>query len=562
MKQELTGTQALLKRLTEHGTEIIFGIPGGNNLPIYDALMTSNIRHILAKHEQGAGFMAQGMSRTTGKPAVCMATSGPGATNLITAVSDAWSDSVPMIAITGQVPQHLMNTDAFQEVDVISMVHKITKRAYYITSADEIQSTIDDAFHVASSGRPGPVLIDIPKDVQLEKCIWNDIPVPFKNSGCEYSTNDIRSIRDMLQESESPIIISGHGSVLSGADDEIKSIAQKQQIPVVTTLHGIGILPHNHPYNMGMAGMHGFKLANALLAKSDLILALGIRFDDRLTGNIHEFCPNAKVIHIDINARELNRLKNAHLAIKADIKELLQELMPFIKEQQRTDWTDRINALREKYNGMRIMEEVDPGMFIRMISQIAENDAIITTDVGQHQMWVAQSYQFEHPGKLLTSGGQGTMGFGLPAAIGAAIANPDKQVICFTGDGSLLMNIQELATLAELQLNIKIIVLNNSALGMVRQQQQLFYDRNYSASCYHKQFDFGAIAKAFQIDSINFEMKHDNISLIHKWLTKKGPALIDVRVEENEVVTPIIKPGKSVDTVLDCEKEVAVSMYQ
>ena len=562
MKQELTGAQALLKRLSEHGTEIIFGIPGGNNLPIYDALMTSEIRHILAKHEQGAGFMAQGMARTTGKPAVCMATSGPGATNLITAISDAWSDSVPMIAITGQVPQHLMNTDAFQEVDVISMVHKITKRAYYITSADEIQSTIDEAFHIASSGRPGPVLIDIPKDVQLEKCIWNDLPVPSKKSGCEYSTNDIRSIRDMLQESESPIIISGHGSVLSGADDEIKTIAQKQQIPVVTTLHGIGILPYNHPNNIGMAGMHGFKLANALLSKSDLILALGIRFDDRLTGNIHEFCPNAKVIHIDINARELNRLKNTHLAIKADIKELLQELMPFIKEEQRTDWIDRINALREKYNGVRIMEDVDPGTFIRTISQIAENDAIVTTDVGQHQMWVAQSYQFELSGKLLTSGGQGTMGFGLPAAIGAAIAGPDKQVICFTGDGSLLMNIQELATLAEMKLNIKIIVLNNSALGMVRQQQQLFYKQNYSASCYHKQFDFCAIAKAFQINSINFEMKHDNISSIHKWLTKKGAALIDVRVEENEVVTPIIKPGKSVDTVLDCEKEVAASIYQ
>lgn len=562
MKQELIGAFALLKRLTQHGIDTIFGIPGGNNLPIYDALQHFNIRHILAKHEQGAGFMAQGMARATGKPAVCMATSGPGATNLITTISDAFSDSVPIIAITGNVAQELRGTEAFQEVDIVDMSKNITKKAFSINSANDIQKTIDEAFRIATSGRPGPVLIDIPKDVQLETCTWINFPIALLTSENDYSTNDIRSIRNMLQESQRPMIIAGHGIALSGASNELKILIEDQQIPVVTTLHGIGILPYNHPFNIGMAGMHGFKLANGLLAKSDLIIVLGARFDDRFTGNINEFCPDAKVIHIDINAKELNRLKAAHIAVRADLKDILSELDPFISIFDRTDWIKEVQALKKQFNGEKELKPESPEWMIRNISQIAEEDAIITTDVGQHQMWVAQCYQFSHPGQLLTSGGQGTMGFGLPAAIGASIANPDKQVICFTGDGSLMMNIQELATLTELQLNIKIIVLNNSALGMVKQQQQLFYNQNYSASRFGGGFNYQALAGAFGIDSKKMILGNEDMSRLNRWLKEPGASLIDIQISDREVVTPIMQPGKSVNAMMDCRKETLSEMLQ
>lgn len=555
MKQQLTGAQALLKRLEQHGITTIFGIPGGNILPIYDAMEHSNIHHILAKHEQGAGFMAQGMARSTGKPAVCMATSGPGATNLITAISDAWSDSVPMIAITGQVPQNLCNTDAFQEVDVLSMVSKITKKSYYITSAEDITSIIDEAFRIASEGRPGPVLIDIPKDVQLDSCEWSVNPIAQIRKADEFSSSKIEQISAIIENSQRPIIVSGHGSILAGVSDEIRWLAENQQIPVVTTLHGIGILPTNHELNIGMAGMHGFKTANALLAKSDLILAFGIRFDDRLTGKVNEFCPDATVIHIDINARELNRLKAAQHTLNAHLKPTLKTIIKTLSGKLRPIWIKEIREIEHQRGANHIDDISTPEGFIHSISQMANNDAIVTTDVGQHQMWVAQSYQFHSPRHFLTSGGQGTMGFGLPAAIGAAVANPDKQIICFTGDGSILMNIQELATIAELNLNIKIIIMNNAALGMVRQQQQLFYKQNYSASRYANGFDFTAIAHAFKINAMQVQLDSFDSSSIYNWLATPGASVLDVCIDETEMVTPTMQPGRSVESMLDCKKE-------
>ncbi|MBN2166836.1 MAG: biosynthetic-type acetolactate synthase large subunit [Marinilabiliaceae bacterium] len=562
MKHEFTGAQLLLKRLQQHGIDIIFGIPGGNILPIYDAMKGFSIRHILAKHEQGAGFMAQGMSRSTRKASVCMATSGPGATNLITAISDAWSDSVPMVIITGQVSQSMKNTDAFQEVDIVSMVATITKKSYYVASASDIVPIVDEAFKIAESGRPGPVLIDIPKDVQLQQCVWDDRSIISQTVSSEIDKNKIAELATLLNASKKPVIISGNGAIISNVSFEIKKLVEKQNIPMVTTLHGIGILPSDHPMNLGLAGMHGFKLANKMLSNADLVLAFGIRFDDRLTGNINEFCTNATIVHIDISARELNRLKPAKFIINANLKDVLSPLVNLIGFKNRDKWINEIFDFRASFNENDCVEEGSPEWLINTISKLADKDAIVTTDVGQHQIWVAQSYQFNKPKTFLTSGGQGTMGFGLPAAIGAAVANPDKQIICFTGDGSLLMNIQELATMAELGLNIKIFVINNSSLGMVRQQQDLFYNQNFEASRYAYQFNFRNIARAFNIDASAFSCDRIDFISLQSFMMKKGPFLFDITIDETEMVTPIFEPGRSINNMKDCKRTIVFNNIQ
>lgn len=543
--QKVSGAKILTKMLLHHDVTTIFGIPGGNILPVYDAIYESPIKHILASHEQGACFMAQGMSRSTHNPAVCMATSGPGATNMITAVSDAFSDSVPIIIITGQVPTNLRNTSAFQEVDISNMVQKITKRYYYIDNIEKLAVTINEAFILATNGRPGPVWIDLPKDIQIAETFFEPFDsIRLIETEIHDIQNSINQLNNLLQTAVKPVVIAGHGVIISKTEKYLCEFTEKTGIPVVTTLHGITSMDNNHPLYYGMAGMHGSVITNNLLNNADLILALGIRFDDRLTCNINKFCPNAKIIHIDINSPELNRVKKITLKIKGDLKEWLPILA------QTAIKTDHKHTISEIYrNNSQEDNYFSPSQWIKSYAASLPANVIITTDVGLHQMWVARYFPFKSSDLFITSGGQGTMGFGLPAAIGAATANKDKQVICFTGDGSLLMNIQELATLAELRLNITIVVMNNAGLGMVRQQQKLFYKQHYSASHYNKAIDFAAIASAFGIKAIKSSINHkENI----KELTGNNkPFLIDLQIDADKMIWPMVTPGESIDSMIN-----------
>jgi acetolactate synthase-1/2/3 large subunit len=542
--ENLNGAQVLVHRLQMHGIHTIFGIPGGNILPFYDALYQSPIRHILAKHEQGAAFMAQGMARITQKPAVCVATSGPGATNLVTALADALFDSVPLVAITGQVSQALKGTEAFQEVDMVTLTKGITKHTFYITDVNQIASTVDEAFHLAASGRLGPVLIDIPKDVQQAHCQYNGNRIELESLiECDLSTFQIREFIRMVHQAQRPVIIAGHGVILGNAMDELRYFAETRQIPVVTTLHGIGCLPPTHPLYLGMAGMHGSQQANEVLNSADLVIALGMRFDDRLTGNLNRFCTNAQFIHIDIDAKQLNRLKQVELAIKGDLKMVLQAINPSLQKCSKSNCYN--NSLVES----ALADESDlPKSFMQELASYLPENLIVTTDVGQHQMWVAQAFPFAKPGNFLTSGGQGTMGFGLPAAIGAALTIPHRKVVCITGDGSLMMNIQELATLAEVGANITIIVLNNGGLGMVRQQQELFYHNHLSASQTTRRINFEALATAFGLNANSIRM--DEFGKLPHLLNAIGPCLIDVDTRSDNMVWPMVKPGFSIDKMM------------
>lgn len=539
------GAQLLIELLKQQGIHTIFGVPGGSILPVYDALHGSGIRHILARHEQGAGFMAQGIARATGRPAVCMATSGPGAVNLLTAISDAFSDSVPVIAISGQVPQALMGTAAFQEVDIVAMTRGITKRSFLVTDVNALPGIVDEAFRIAVEGRPGPVWIDIPKDVQLASFTGHLLPRhPLLANTPPDCTLDIDAIGQMLQGASSPAIIAGHGIVLADASSQLQHIAEQLKLPVVSTLHGLGAMPASHPLNRGMAGMHGHDAANRTLLDADVIIALGIRFDDRLTGKITEFCPHARFVHVDINPNEHNRIKQVELAVVADLKVFM------------TQWAAQLKDVR-LVDGMMgdqvVADEPDtPGRWIRSFAELLPADAIVTTDVGQHQMWVAQWFPFSPAMPLLTSGGQGTMGFGLPAAIGAAVAYPHRKVVCFTGDGSLLMNIQELATLAELKLNITIVLMNNAGLGMVRQQQHLFFGQRFSASQYHHTTHFGAIARAFGIGAVEASMGDGAVGVSKKELMASSPLFINLMVDGHEMVSPIMQPGHSIQAMMAC----------
>ncbi len=543
--QPANGAKLLIELLKQQGVHTIFGVPGGSILPVYDALHGSGIRHILARHEQGAGFMAQGMARTTGQPAVCMATSGPGAVNLLTAISDAFSDSVPVIAITGQVPQALKGTAAFQEVDIVAMTRGITKRSYCVTDVNALPDIVNEAFRIAVEGRPGPVWIDIPKDVQLAVFSGQSLAGSVVSiSELPNHLADIDAIHRMLEGASSPVIIAGHGVVLANASNSLQLIAEQLNIPVVSTLHGLGVMPSTHYLNMGMAGMHGLDAANRTLHQADVVIALGIRFDDRLTGNVSEFCPNARWVHVDINPSEHNRIKQVELAITADLKWLLPQWAEQLTDAAMTAFADGSVCAD--------WEPDTPQSWIRSFAALLPPDTIVTTDVGQHQMWVAQSFPFTPTTSFLTSGGQGTMGFGVPAAIGAAVANPHRKVVCFTGDGSLLMNIQELATLAELNLNITIVMMNNAGLGMVRQQQHLFYGQRLSASEYHHTTHFGAIARAFGIGAVEASMGDGSVGFSKKELMASSPLFIHLMVDDHEMVSPIMQPGHSIQAMMAC----------
>ncbi|HEX2936514.1 MAG TPA: biosynthetic-type acetolactate synthase large subunit [Bacteroidales bacterium] len=543
-----SGAEIIIKMLEMHQIDTIAGIPGGANLPLYNALYSSKIRHILARHEQGAGFIAQGMARSTGNPAVCFATSGPGATNLITAIADAKLDSIPIIAITGQVPSALMGTDAFQEADTYGMTIPITKHNFLVHDASELIPTINKAFTIATEGRPGPVLIDVPKDVQTQivevEKFYTEEPA---KSDTSVSTSIINQAAAMINASTKPVFYIGGGIMSSEAHREVIAIAEKNFIPVTSTLMGLGCIPYNHPLHIGMLGMHGARYTNHILEEADLLIALGVRFDDRATGNIAQFCPHAAVLHIDIDPAELNKIRMANLGIAGNVKDILRQIEPLVSINKRESWIDRVNQLRKEQPFNYPVEKniFHPLNLIRTIGSLADDNAIITTDVGQHQMWTAQAYPFMQSRTFLTSGGLGTMGFGLPAAIGAALANPKRKVICFSGDGSILMNIQELATLAELNLNVTIVLLNNGHLGLVRQQQELFYDGNYIASKFDIQPDFAAIAIGFGIAGMDLGTSSDPYTTLQNTLESQRPCLINVPIDYKELVTPMVPPGKA-----------------
>lgn len=544
-KTRFTGAQLIVHLLERQGITTVAGIPGGTVLPLYDALSQSTqIRHVLARHEQGAGFIAQGMARTQGKPAVCMACSGPGATNLVTAIADARLDSIPLICITGQVPSSMIGTDAFQEVDTYGISIPITKHNYLVRDISELPQVISDAFRIAQSGRPGPVWIDIPKDVQTAEIEIDSLPEPGERAPApEFSAESVRDAAAMINAAKRPVLYLGGGAI--NAADEIRQFAEKANLPTTMTLMALGMLPKAHPLSLGMLGMHGARSTNYILQEADLLIVMGARFDDRAIGKTEQFCPNAKIIHVDIDRAELGKIKQPHVAIQGDVAEVLTQLIPQTDATDRADWRQLVADLQREFPGA-IPTEGDPLSHYGLINAVAacvDDSAIITTDVGQHQMWTAQAYPLNRPRQWLTSGGLGTMGFGLPAAVGAALANPDRKVICFSGDGSLMMNIQEMATAAENQLDVKIILMNNEALGLVHQQQSLFYKQGVFAATYPGMINFMQIAAGFGLHTCDLNAEEDAHAALQAAIFRPGPALIHVRIDPEQKVYPMVPPG-------------------
>ena len=546
----ISGAQLLIHLLEEQGVTHVAGIPGGANLPMYDALTSSSIKHVLARHEQGAGFIAQGMARVSGEAHVCFASSGPGATNLVTAVADAKMDSIPLIAITGQVSQTMIGTDAFQEIDTFGLMLPITKHNWLVRSAEELLEVIPHAFEVALSGRPGPVSIDIPKDVQNELINFRPKSIDSTDVKAPCSAldeNDIREMLAIIKNAHKPILMIGGGIIYSDACDDLKVFAETLDIPAVQTFMGLGVLSNEHPLSLGMLGMHGAPFTNLVLEECDLVVGLGVRFDDRATGKVSDFCPRAKFVHVDIDRSEIDKVISSMYSIHADVGDVLRAANNSLQHVTRPLWRQRIEQLKESHP-LRLDGDDDlfrPYGAIKTIASMVDDSANITTDVGQHQMWVAQAYPFTRPRQWISSGGLGTMGFGLPTAIGMALAQPDITTLCFSGDGSFMMNIQELATLAEENLNVKVIILNNNHLGLVRQQQTLFYKKNLSAVKFQQGVDFAMAAKSMGVNGMNLGQVDNPHKQLTKALREPGPWVIDIPISETEMVFPMVAPGGS-----------------
>lgn len=545
---QFSGAQIIGELLEQQGIKTVIGIPGGANLPIYDALHASRLSHVLARHEQGAGFIAQGMARSTGRAAVCLTTSGPGVTNLLTAIADAKSDSVPIVAITGQVSTGLMGTDAFQEVDTYSLTLPITKHNFLVRKARDLLDVIPESFRIAESGRPGPVVIDVPKDVQTEIVGFERWPEPWTSQlpVCNRSA-DIEQLVDIIHRAKRPVICVGGGVIASGCAEALARVVRTNSIPIASTLMGLGSYPGDDRLFIGMVGMHGARHTNHILEESDLLLALGMRFDDRATGDAREFCKYALVIHVDIDHSEVDKTRTSNYSIVGDVGAFVHSLAEVIVADRRLEWNSRIDQIRATYPHILPTDDnlTHPVNLLNQVSRLVASNAIITTDVGQHQMWVAQAYPFRHPRTLLTSGGLGTMGFGLPVAIGAALANPDRRVVCVSGDGSFLMNIQELATLAEQNVKVTVIIMNNRHLGLVRQQQELFYGNRVIAAQLEAALDYAAVARAFGIPGYDLGLSTDPIRTLDMALSAVGPNVVNVPIDPYANVYPMVPPGSA-----------------
>jgi acetolactate synthase I/II/III large subunit len=540
----VNGATILIEALKREGVDVVFGYPGGAIMPVYDALLDSGIKHVLVRHEQGAALAADGYARVSGKVGVCMATSGPGATNLVTGIANAFLDSVPMVAITGQVPTHFIGTDAFQEVDIFGITMPVVKHSYIIRKIEDIPRVMQEAFNIARSGRPGPVLVDLPKDVATAKWETPEFPIPEYDEVDVADVRDIEEARQLMAQSQRPLIYAGGGIRIADACGEFRRFVEATGIPVVATLQGLGALPANHPQNLGMLGMHGTKAANYAVQGCDLLICIGARFDDRVTGKLQEFAPNARVIHMDIDAAEISKLRFAHCSLRGDIKFSMNALHV---RPEINGWKEKCAADRDEFAFRYDApgESVYAPAFIKELSDRAGDNVYISCDVGQHQMWVAQHYAFDHPRKHLTSGGLGTMGFGLPAAIGAQYAEPAGRIITISGDGSIMMNIQEFATIKRYNLPVKVVVFDNQALGMVRQWQTLFFQERYSEVDLSDNPDFANLVEAFGIPAIRVTQRDEVSGAIDALLSTDGPLFVHVCIDPMENVWPLVPPGKN-----------------
>ncbi|MBF1196019.1 MAG: biosynthetic-type acetolactate synthase large subunit [Fusobacterium periodonticum] len=558
----IKGARILLECLSRLGIKEIFGYPGGAVIPIYDELYSfKDIKHYFARHEQGAVHEADGYARSTGKVGVCLATSGPGATNLVTGIMTAHMDSIPLLAITGQVTSTLLGKDAFQESDIVGITVPITKNNYLVQDIRELPRILKEAYYIASTGRPGPVLVDIPRDIQLEEIPYDEFKKLYEqefelegyNPVYEGHKGQIKTAIKMIKDSKKPLIIAGAGILKGHAYDELKEFVDKTNIPVAMTLLGLGSFPANHELALGMIGMHGTTYANYAANEADLVIAAGMRFDDRVTGNPQKFLPNAKIIHIDIDPAEIGKNKLIDVPIVGDLKNVLAELNQKIPKLSHTKWLDEVAKLKKKYSLTFRKTEEDiliPQEILFEINKLTKGEVIVATDVGQHQMWSAQFIKFNNPYSILTSGGAGTMGFGLPAAIGAQVANPDKKVLAIVGDGGFQMTFQELMMVKEYNLPVKIFIINNSYLGMVRQWQELFNDRRYSSVDLSYNPDFIKIGEAYGIKSIQLKTKKDLKKHLKKILESDEAVLVECIVEKEENVYPMIPAGKDVSCIV------------
>ncbi|MDM5320898.1 acetolactate synthase large subunit [Bacillus altitudinis] len=550
-QQTMNGALMLIEALKREKVEIIFGYPGGAVLPIYDKIYDSGLFHVLPRHEQGAIHAAEGYARVSGKPGVVIATSGPGATNLVTGIADAMIDSLPLVVFTGQVATSVIGSDAFQEADVLGITMPITKHSYQVRNPEELPGVIKEAFHIATTGRPGPVLIDIPKDVAgIEGTFEYDQPIDLPGYQPKVEPNylQIRKLVEAVSRAKKPVILAGAGILHGKASEELRQYVEQQQIPVAHTLLGLGGFPAKHPLFLGMAGMHGTYAANMALHQCDLLISIGARFDDRVTGNLNHFAKHAKVAHIDIDPAEIGKNIHTHIPVVGDSRLVLEELIKQDGKQGESDeWKNQLDQWKEEYPLWYVEDEAEgfkPQKLIEYIHQFTKGEAIVATDVGQHQMWAAQFYPFENADKWVTSGGLGTMGFGLPAAIGAQLADQKATVVAILGDGGFQMTLQELAVIRELNLPVKVIVLNNHSLGMVRQWQEIFYEERYSYSKFSEQPDFVKLSEAYGIKGIRISSDEEAKEKLEEALTSREPVFIDVNVARDEKVFPMVAPGK------------------
>ena len=560
---KLNGGQIVCESLIQEGVDVIFGIPGGAILPLYQTLpQYPQLRHILVRHEQGAAHAADGYARATGKVGVAWATSGPGATNLVTGITTAQMDSVPTVFITGQVAREAIGKDSFQETDVTGVTLPITKHNYLVMYASELASTIKEAFYLARTGRPGPILVDIPKDVFLEEAEFDypeTVDLPGYKPVQEADPTQIQRAAELIKEAQRPLILAGHGVIISRAYEDLMELAEKAQIPVITTLLGISSFPETHPLSVGMPGMHGMAYASIAIDEADLLLGLGMRFDDRVTGKLSAFAPKAKIIHVDIDPSEIDKNVKATVPLVGDLKRVLRQLIPVVEPASHEEWLQHIQELRIEHPPMRPKKkgELWPQNVLQLLSQATDGNAIIVTGVGQHQMWVAQHYTFTQPNSLITSGGLGAMGYEVPAAMGVQVGRPDAVVWSVAGDGGFQMTMAELATMVENNIPVKFALFNNRNLGMVRQWQDIFYKKSYVATYYPRNPDFVKLAEAFGMFGIRVTKEEEILPAIKQAMDYPGPALVDFMVVQEENVYPMIPPGTGIAQLIEEPEEQA-----